>query len=142
MDVGILNEFDSKPTSEWKQFSSKEVMNMFNTCLLWYSPGQHFFEYGFILQSLFLLIIFSFSFSLFLVFFYLVMEDHVIYVHDYVTWSDIIGLEDSRRFWYDNSRKHSYSISVLWLEHGKLMDDTCSLRVEQLVQGMDHNVLV
>ena len=33
--------------------------------------------------------------------------------HDYVTWDNVIGLEESKRFWYDDSRRYSYSISAL-----------------------------
>ena len=33
-------------------------------------------------------------------------------------------------------------MSALWLEHSELMDDIYSSRVEQLVQGTDHDVLV
>jgi len=42
-------------------------------------------------------------------------------VHDYVTWGDIIGLEDSKRY--------DYSMFILWLEHGGLIDDIYNFRV-------------
>ena len=41
--------------------------------------------------------------------------------HEYVTWGNIIGLEDSRRY--------SYSMFTLWLEYGRLMDNIYSFRV-------------
>jgi len=44
--------------------------------MLWYTPRLYFFEYGF----------------------NLVMKDYVMDVYNYVTWDDIIDLEDSKRF--------------------------------------------
>ena len=72
-------------------------------------------------------------------FFYLAMKDHVIDACDYIMWCDVIGLEG---FSTITAGDIAMGMSALWLEHSELIDDIYSSRVEQLVQGTDHDVLV